>query len=35
MTYHDQDKCPPLVNKRKKRAKSAPADNARIPAENL
>lgn len=35
MTYHDQDKCPPLVNKRRKRAKSAPADSARIPAENL
>lgn len=26
LTYHDQNKCPPLVNKRKKRSKPEPAD---------
>ncbi|WP_074978304.1 transcriptional regulator NosR [Pseudomonas citronellolis] len=26
LTYHDENKCPPLVNKRKKRSKQAPAD---------
>ena len=31
MTYHDQDKCPPLVNKRKKRDKKAPVGAELIP----
>ncbi|WP_244160986.1 transcriptional regulator NosR [Pseudomonas delhiensis] len=26
LTYHDENKCPPLVNKRKKRNRQAPAD---------
>lgn len=26
LTYHDENKCPPLVNKRKKRSRQAPAD---------
>lgn len=36
MTYHNDHKCPPLVNKRKKRGKSAPAkDDALIAVKQL
>ena len=31
MTYHNEDKCPPLINKRKKRGKSAPVAVQLIP----
>ncbi|MDY7565242.1 4Fe-4S binding protein [Pseudomonas sp. RTC3] len=31
MTYHNDNKCPPLINKRKKRGKLAPADAQLIP----
>ena len=32
MTYHNDDKCPPLINKRKKRDKQAPVGPELIPA---
>ncbi|MFL6609434.1 MAG: 4Fe-4S binding protein, partial [Pseudomonas sp.] len=31
MTWHNENKCPPLINKRKKRGKANPADPQRIP----
>nr|WP_298145479.1 NosR/NirI family protein [uncultured Pseudomonas sp.] len=35
MTYHNENKCPPLINKRKKRGKRAPAGPELIPAVQL
>ena len=35
MTYHHDNKCPPLINKRKKRSKKAPADAQLIPVVQL
>ncbi len=35
MTYHNDHKCPPLINKRKKRGKRAPAGPELIPAVQL
>jgi NosR/NirI family nitrous oxide reductase transcriptional regulator len=31
MTYHNENKCPPLINKRKKRGKPAPIPVQLIP----
>ena len=31
MTWHNENKCPPLINKRKKRGKPTPSDPQRIP----
>jgi len=35
MTYHNENKCPPLINKRKKRGKTAPATPELIPVVDL
>lgn len=35
MTYHNDDKCPPLINKRKKRGKPAPVAVQLIPLEEV